>query len=566
MLAGSYSILRNDNRIEYILGLFCLLIYAGTLFFPLLDKDAAHHANIALNMYQTGDYISLVDRGKDYLDKPHLLFWTTLASFKIFGINTFAHRLPAMLFALLSVYSTYKLTRHLTDRTTARIAAIMLATAQAFVLSISDARMETPLTAGIIFGLWQLILYTGKKKIFNLLLGTFGVALAFSTKGWLGPVIIFISIFFHLLLNRKWRVFAMPKTWLFVPLFFIFISPILYAYYLQFDLHPEKLIRGRNNISGIQFILWGQLFERYKGFDEGGRYSDPLFLYHTFLWAFFPWCIAAYMAILFWFRRMLWLRKWRHPVNFAILAFVFILVALSFSKFKMPHYIIMLFPLATIFTAPYLRHVLSFRKAIRIFFPLQIVFAFIVVLLAAALNYYFFKPVNWLLLMTGPVLLMGLIWLLATKTLKKGIKVIYISAGVSILFNLLLNYNFFPQLLKYQAGNEMAKEMKKKNIIIPDDQIMLIEPSAHSFDFYRGYNHAIAPPVEEFEINFEKIKDKYFLINRDNRNKLSAQGFWIEPVISQKDYNVAKVSLKFLNSASREKRMDTLMLVKIYKE
>jgi len=565
MPAGSYSFLKNDNRIEYILGLFCLLIYAGTLFFPLLDKDAAHHANIALNMYQTGDYISLVDRGKDYLDKPHLLFWASLISFKIFGINTFAHRLPAMLFALLSVYSTYKLTRHLTDRTTARIAAIMLATAQAFVLSISDARMETPLTAGIIFGLWQLILYTGKKKFLNLLLGTFGVALAFSTKGWLGPVIVFISIFFHLLLSRQWRVFALPQTWLFVPLFFIFISPILYAYYLQFDLHPEKFIRGRNNISGIQFILWGQLFERYKGFDEGGRYSDPFFLYHTFLWAFFPWCIAAYMAILFWFRRMLWLKKWRHPVNFAILAFVFILVALSFSKFKMPHYIIMLFPLATIFTAPYLRHVLSFRKAIRIFFPLQIVFAFIVVLLAAALNYYFFKPVNWLLLITGPALLMGLIWLLVTKTLKKGIKIVYISAAVSILFNFLLNYNFFPQLLKYQGGNEMAKEMKEKNIMIPDEQIMLIETSVHSFDFYRGYCHAVSPPVEDFDKNFSAIKDNYFLINRDNRNKLQEQGFRVEPVIGQKDYNVAKVSLKFLNPASREKRMDTLMLVKIYK-
>ena len=63
-----------------------------------------------------------------------------------------------------------------------------------------------------------------------------------------------------------------------------------------------------------------------------------------------------------------------------------------------------------------------------------------------------------------------------------------------------------------------------------------------------------------------QIKDNYFLINRDNRNKLKEQGFRVEPIISQKDYNVAKVSLKFLNPATREKRMDTVMLVKIYKE
>ena len=121
MLRTTFSPLRNDKRIEFIIGFLCVVVYSGSLFFPLLDKDAAHHANIALHMYQTGDYFSLVDRGNDYLDKPHFLFWTTLAFFKIFGVTTVAHRLPAVLFALASVYCTYQLTRHLTNRSTARI-------------------------------------------------------------------------------------------------------------------------------------------------------------------------------------------------------------------------------------------------------------------------------------------------------------------------------------------------------------------------------------------------------------------------------------------------------------
>ncbi len=241
MLSGSYHPLRNDNRIEFIIGLFCVVVYSGALFFPLLDKDAAHHANIALHMYQTGDYFSIVDRGNDYLDKPHLLFWTTLAFFKLLGVTTIAHRLPALLFALLSVYSTYQLTRHLTDRPTARIAAIILATAQAFVLSINDARMETPLTAGISLGLWQLIVYIGTKKFLHLLGGALGVAIAFATKGWLGPVIVFIAVFFYMLLNNRWSILAKPKTWLFIPFFFLFISPVLYGYYLQYDLHPGEM-------------------------------------------------------------------------------------------------------------------------------------------------------------------------------------------------------------------------------------------------------------------------------------------------------------------------------------
>lgn len=564
MLRGSYHSLENDNRIELIIGLLCIIVYGGSLFFPLLDKDAAHHANIALRMYETGDYFSLVDRGEDYLDKPHFLFWTTLAFFKVFGVTTIAHRLPAVLFALVSVYCVYQLTRHLTNRPTARIAAIILATAQAFVLSVNDARMETPLTTGITLGLWQLIVYTDKKKFINLLVGTLGIAIAFATKGWLGPVIVFIAVFFYILLNRRWAILAKPLTWLFIPLFFLFISPVLYGYYLQYDLHPEKMIRGRDNISGIKFILWEQLFERYKGFDKK-RYSDPFFLYHTFMWAFLPWCIAGYIALFYWLRRMFWLKKWRHPVNFAALAFGFILVTLSFSKFKMPHYLIMLFPLATIFTAPYLRHVLSFQKGVKLFFPVQAFLAIIIIVLAAALNYYFFKPANVLLLIIGPLLLVAIIALWASKPVQKGMKIIYVSAAAALVFNFMLNYNFFPQLLKYQAGNEMAGAMKEKNILIPATDIILIEPNAHSFDFYTGHNHVLLP-LDEFDKNYPQLKDKYFFMNRADKKALQQKGYRVEPVVSHADYNVAKVSLKFLNPASREKRLDTLVLAKIYQQ
>lgn len=564
MLRARYSSLKNDTRIEFIIGFLCIVVYCGSLFFPLLDKDAAHHANIALHMYQTGDYFSLVDRGKDYLDKPHFLFWATLAFFKIFGVTTIAHRLPAVLFALASVYCTYKLTKHFTNKSTARIAAIILATAQAFVLSVNDARMETPLTTGIILSLWQLIVYTDKTKFIHLFLGALGVAIAFATKGWLGPVVVFIAVFFHILLNRRWAILARPVTWLFIPMFLLFISPVLYGYYLQYDLHPEKMIRGRDHISGVKFILWEQLFERYKGFDKK-RYSDPFFLYHTFMWAFLPWCIAGYIALFYWLRRMFWLKKWKHPVNFAALAFAFILVTLSFSKFKMPHYLIMLFPLATVFTAPYLRHVLSFRRGIKLFFPIQAFLVIVMIILTGALNYYFFKPANWIAGIIGPLLLAGIIGLWKNKWPDKGIKVIYISSAASLLFNFMLNYNFFPQLLKYQGGNEMVKTMKEKNILIPTEDIILLEPNAHSFDFYTAQNHVLLS-LEDFDKNYPVLKDKYFFLSRADKNALQQQGYRVEPVISQADYNVAKVGLKFLNPAGREKRLDTLMLARIYRQ
>ncbi len=563
MPTGSFQIFKNDSRIDYLIGILTIVVYSGSLFFPLLDKDAAHHANIALHMYETGDYFSLVDRGQDYLDKPHLLFWTSLLFFKLFGVTTVAHRLPAVLFALASVYFTYKLTRHLSNRAAARIAAILLATAQAFVLSVNDARMETPLTTGICLGLWQWILYIDKQRLLHLLAGTLGLAIAFATKGWLGPVVVGVSVFFYILTQNKWQILAKPLTWLFLPVFFLLISPVLYGYYLQFDLHPEKIIRGRDHISGVKFILWDQLFERYKGFDKK-RYSDPFYLYHTFMWAYLPWCVAGYIALIFWLRRMFAKRKWRHPVNFAALAFGFILVTLSFSSFKMPHYLIMLLPLVSIYTAVYFFHVLSFKGGRRLYRPVQSIITGLLILFAAALNFYFFKPVNIVLPILSVLMTAFLLFLWLRYDMHAGARLIYISAIGSLLFNFLLNYNFFPQLLKYQAGNEMAAYMQKENISIPAENIYSLEPNAHSFDFYTGHNHRIITGGE-LDSNYAQWSQKYFLMNKEHRRELEAKGYRVEPLISQPDYNVAKVSMKFLNPDTRASRMDTLMLARVYR-
>jgi 4-amino-4-deoxy-L-arabinose transferase-like glycosyltransferase len=554
--------LERDNLIQWLVGFLLVIVYFGSLFFPLTDKDAAHHANIALHMYQTGDYASLVDREKPYLDKPHFLFWVSLISFKIFGVNTFAHRFPAIIFALISVYSTYKVTSYLTNKTTAKIAAVMLGTSQAFVLSVTDARMETPLTASVIFSLWQMVVYINEKKISNIFFAALGTAIAFSTKGWLGPLIIFISVFFKILTDKKWDVFLNIKTWLFLPLFFIFISPVLYAYYLQYDLHPEITVRGKNHISGVKFILWQQLFERYKGFDEGGRYSSYFFLYHTFLWAFFPWSIAAYLGVFFWLKRIGYRKKWTYPLSFAALSFTFILVFISFSKFKMPHYIIVLLPLAAMLTAPYLRLALSYTRGRKLFMPIQVFLAGFIFIATILLNYYFFKPGNIFVIITGPVMLAVLAVLIIKRSGNKAFKVLYVSIFLSLCFNFFLNYNFFPNLLKYQAGNELVKLIKKKGLTIPDQNIMLIESNAHSFDFYRNYNHPVA---ENLSDDYSVMRDKVFLLSSGNKRELETKGFVIDPILEQFDYNVNTVKLNFLNPAKRLSQCDTLMLARIYK-
>src|SRR5687767_2442997 len=108
-LKNYFRELEKETALQYLVGFLIIFVYAGSLFFPLIDKDAAHHANIALYMYEHNNPFILIDRGNDYLDKPHFLFWSTLLGIKLFGVTTIAHRLPALIFALITIFSVYKL-------------------------------------------------------------------------------------------------------------------------------------------------------------------------------------------------------------------------------------------------------------------------------------------------------------------------------------------------------------------------------------------------------------------------------------------------------------------------
>ena len=131
----------------------------------------------------------------------------------------------------------------------------------------------------------------------------------------------------------------------------------------------------------------------------------------------------------------------------------------------MPHYIFMLMPLAALFTAPYLRLVLSFRKGIKFYYPLQMALGTLIILALVILNYYFFQPPYIAVHIIGPILLVLLIVAMTRKFTTRGIKTFYITALFSLVLNFFMNYDFFPNLMKYQGGNELAAQMKRLTTI-----------------------------------------------------------------------------------------------------
>lgn len=81
-----------------------------------MAPDAALYASIAKTMAQSNNYIELFVENTDWLDKPHFPFWISALSFEVFGINTFAYKLPALLFVFLGAVYTYLLAKNFTAK------------------------------------------------------------------------------------------------------------------------------------------------------------------------------------------------------------------------------------------------------------------------------------------------------------------------------------------------------------------------------------------------------------------------------------------------------------------
>jgi 4-amino-4-deoxy-L-arabinose transferase-like glycosyltransferase len=75
---------------------------------PLLDDADSVHAEVAREMVARHDWITLYANGIRYLEKAPLLYWSMAASFRCFGVHTWAARLPLALYTgvlLLVVYA-----------------------------------------------------------------------------------------------------------------------------------------------------------------------------------------------------------------------------------------------------------------------------------------------------------------------------------------------------------------------------------------------------------------------------------------------------------------------------
>jgi 4-amino-4-deoxy-L-arabinose transferase-like glycosyltransferase len=125
----------NSRFLWNVVFAFTMVVYAVGLFIPIMEPDAAVYAQVAMEMHDRGDYLSIYHKGVDWLDKPHFPFWMSALSYEVFGVNAFAYKLPAVFFILLGAYYTYLFGKRYYSELHGLLAVIVLITAEHIIIS-----------------------------------------------------------------------------------------------------------------------------------------------------------------------------------------------------------------------------------------------------------------------------------------------------------------------------------------------------------------------------------------------------------------------------------------------
>ena len=118
---------------------------------PLLEVDDARYAEVPREMAVGGDWATPHLNYLDYVEKPPLWYWLCAASYKAFGVNEGAARLPLALLALLALLGTAWLGSWLYAPRQGWTAALLLGTS---LLFFALAHFITPDLGLTVWLLW----------------------------------------------------------------------------------------------------------------------------------------------------------------------------------------------------------------------------------------------------------------------------------------------------------------------------------------------------------------------------------------------------------------------------
>jgi len=546
-------------KVPFWVFIFIAILYFSAIRVDTMDIDASQYAEISREMLKSGDYLHVYDRNLEYLDKPPLLFWVSATSMRVFGVNNFGYKLPSILFALLALYATYRLAKIFYGEAAGRMAALVLASSQGMFLMTNDIRCDTMLMCWVITAVWLMQEWLTNKKLLYLLGGFAAIGFGMMTKG---PLALMVPVFCFATdwaLKRQWKNFFHPGYILGLLLIAIILLPMSIGLYQQFDMHPEKLVNGKQGVSGLRFFYWSQSFGRITGESPWKNNVDISFLFVNMLWSFLPWILLLVPAVIINIASLVKQKFRLQPQQEWVTTggFLITYLALGSSSYQLPHYIFVVYPMAAIMTAKLLSDIIEqgkYHRLCRIMQPTLLVICLLLFVAVFILITYVF-PQHTLIIGIWVALSVAWVYFAFQKSLKG--KIFWRTASAIIIVNIFLTNVVYTTLLTYQLGSHTGRYIHAHNIPPADIAIYKVNDPLNSLDFYA------CDTIRGIDTSTDLNGCKYLLTMDQGLAELKANSQAYDMVFQGEAFKVSELTPEFLNPKTRTKEVKNYYLVKL---
>lgn len=508
-----------------------LVVVAAGSTLDVMEVDAAQYAEISRQLAAGGDWLHFHWRGHDYLDKPPLLFWLSALSFKLFGVHNWSYKLPSILFACAGVLALFRFVRRSHPVEVARTAALMFATSAAFTLMTNDVRCDTILTACIVIAIQQGDACQRGGAWRHLLGCALAIGLGMLAKGPIGLVAPMLALLPPLVVRREWKAFTDVRTGVAVLVVALLLLPMCIGLYEQYGAR------------GLRFYFWEQSFGRVTGGNRWKDDSTPFYFLHEVPWLLLPWTLLALAGL--WRDLRSWIRSGAGalPEITSICGALGILLAVSFSRYKLPHYVYPVIPLLCVVAAREVH-----RQLPRWFAFAQNALMLALFAAAGLLAIVVFGDEDAIL----PVLLCALGSAAAIVGWVRGVgssRIVIPAVVTALIVALIMNTTFHPFLLRHQSNAQAGHRVRHMGI--DPGRVVGFRNGGAALDFYAGGE---VPWFDELNdvVPYATSKGVVFTDLQGMRD-LAAVVELPRQVLVYDDYPVQQLSLDFLLPQMRER-------------
>ncbi len=519
-----------------IISIVLLAVMSYFLFFyglgamALTDPDETFYAQTAKEMLERNEWSTPYLYGKPQFEKPILFYMLVEMSYRFFGVNEFAARLPSAVFAFLGLVALYLLGSILFNRRVGFLAALVLGASIEYLIlgraCITDMVLGTYLLIGFLF---FFIAHIKKLPVFYVLSSAV-FAKAVLTKGPVFIVLACLTILIYLVWAKELKSLKkMPLLWMAAA----FLLVALPWYMVSYKLH------------GMAFIDEFFGFHNINRFTQSEHKIGSEFYYNIpiLFGGLAPWSVFLPAAIWHLFKKMKGAGPERKGLIFVISWFAVIFGFFTVSSTKLPTYIFPAFFSAALVVAVFFDDYLTApdKKPTATWFKYSYYFLVLGILIAAIVTpivIYQEYPVA-----TGGSILAAIFFvfgmLVSLFAFLKGKRT---AAIVLVAYAFILCLNpvkgmILPEIERYETSKPIA--LKLKTMMKPEERIGSESNFLAGLAFYTG-KFPVDLDIHQNLVWFMESKDRVWAVIKE-KNHRQLYELATEPFCMKASYMVYKI-------------------------